>query len=46
MLLTWNNLTYYQRLMAGIRNAIENGSFDSYRDGAQDMWTKGDIEPL
>ena len=46
MLLTWNNLTYYQRLMAGIRNAIENGSFDSYRDGAQEMWTKGDIEPL
>ena len=46
MLLTWNNLTYYQRLMAGIRNAIENGSFDSYRNGAQDMWTKGDIEPL
>ena len=46
MLLTWNNLAYYQWLMAGIRNAIENGSFDSYRDGAQEMWTKGDIEPL
>ena len=46
MLLTWNNLAYYQWLMAGIRNAIENGSFDSYRDGAQEMWTRGDIEPL
>ena len=46
MLLTWNNLAYYQWLMAGIRNSIENGSFDSYRDGAQEMWTKGDIEPL
>jgi len=46
MLFTWNNLAYYQWLMAGIRNSIENGSFDSYRDGAQEMWTKGDIEPL
>ena len=27
MLLTWNNLAYYQELMAGMRDAIEAEAF-------------------
>src|ERR671917_2518856 len=30
MLLTWNNLAYYQELMAGLRKAIADGRLESY----------------
>jgi queuine tRNA-ribosyltransferase len=32
MLLTWNNLAYYQELMAGLRAAIAAGRLGDYRD--------------
>ena len=31
MLLTWHNLQYYQDLMAGMRSAIETGTFDQFQ---------------
>ena len=43
MLLTWHNLHYYQELMAGMRTAIQAGTFDDFvvafraaRDGDQE----------
>jgi queuine tRNA-ribosyltransferase len=38
MLLTWNNLAYYQELMAGLREAIAAGSLADFRDGVQVGW--------
>lgn len=46
MLLTWNNLSYYQSLMAGIRDAIEAGRFDDFMAETQENWARGDIEPI
>lgn len=46
MLLTWHNIRYYQRLMQGLRNAIEQGKLNEF---AQDFYAKqqaGDIEEL
>ncbi|MCR9134563.1 MAG: tRNA guanosine(34) transglycosylase Tgt [Alphaproteobacteria bacterium] len=45
MLLTWNNLSYYQSLMAGIRDAIEAGRFTDFMAETQENWARGDIEP-
>ncbi|KQY14388.1 tRNA guanosine(34) transglycosylase Tgt [Rhizobium sp. Root482] len=46
MLLTWNNLAYYQDLMAGIRKAIEEGRYDAFMEETQEMWRQGDLAPL
>jgi len=46
MLLTWNNLSYYQDLMAGIRKAIEEGGFADFMAETQEMWARGDLAPL
>ncbi|WP_411035503.1 tRNA guanosine(34) transglycosylase Tgt [Shinella sp. BYT-45] len=46
MLLTWNNLAYYQDLMAGIRKAIEEGRFADFMAETQEMWARGDLAPL
>lgn len=46
MLLTWNNLHYYQYLMQGIRDAIEAGRFNDFFDETTAEWAKGDIAPL
>ncbi len=46
MLMTWHNLTYYQRLMAGIRNAIEAGTMQEFADAFHKRATEGDIPPL
>lgn len=46
MLLTWNNLAYYQKLMADIRAAIRAGKF---ADGAAEIsegWARGDLPPV
>jgi queuine tRNA-ribosyltransferase len=43
MLLTWNNLAYYQSLMADIRTAIEAGRFESRAGEISDAWAAGDI---
>ncbi|WP_439628369.1 tRNA guanosine(34) transglycosylase Tgt [Shinella sp.] len=46
MLLTWNNLAYYQDLMAGIRKSIEEGRFADFMAETQEGWARGDIAPL
>jgi queuine tRNA-ribosyltransferase len=45
MLLTWNNLAYYQDLMRGIRQAIAEGRFADFMAETQDEWARGDIAP-
>ncbi len=42
MLLTWNNLAYYQSLMAGAREAIGKGRYADYCATAEDGWSRGD----
>lgn len=46
MLLTWNNLSYYQDLMSGIRKAIEEGRFAEFAAETQEMWARGDLAPV
>ncbi|WP_439272738.1 tRNA guanosine(34) transglycosylase Tgt [Pseudochrobactrum sp. HB0163] len=46
MLLTWNNLHYYQYLMQGIRDAIEAGRFNDFFEETVAEWARGDISPL
>ena len=44
MLLTWHNLAYYQRLMQGMRDAIEARAFAAFAARTRDDWARGDIE--
>jgi queuine tRNA-ribosyltransferase len=44
MLLTWNNLAYYQTLMAGIRTAIAGGAFGDFRAAVKEGWAAGDMQ--
>ena len=46
MLLTWNNLAYYQDLMAGARLAISEGRYEDYMRETQEDWERGDIPAL
>ena len=46
MLLTWNNLAYYQSLMADIRAAIEQGRFTARAGEITEQWARGDIASL
>lgn len=46
MLLTWHNIRYYQRLMQGIRQSLENDTFDDFVAEFYANQAKGDIEPL
>jgi queuine tRNA-ribosyltransferase len=46
MLLTWHNLTYYQRLMQGLREAIGAGALDSFVARFHALRAEGDIAPL
>ena len=46
MLLTWHNLTYYQRLMQGLREAVAAGTLDSFVAGFHALRAEGDIAPL
>jgi queuine tRNA-ribosyltransferase len=43
MLLTWNNLAYYQELMAGMRAAIAEGRFQDHKAQTQERWARGDV---
>jgi queuine tRNA-ribosyltransferase len=45
MLLTWNNLSYYQDLMSGIRKAIEERRFADFMAETQENWARGDLAP-
>ena len=46
MLLTWNNLSYYQSLMQDIRAAIEAGRFQDRCAEISEGWAKGDLPVL
>ena len=46
ILLTWHNLTYYQDLMAGMRQAIAAGGFADFAAGFAEEQALGDIAPL
>lgn len=46
MLLTWNNLHYYQKLMQGARDAIEAGRYSDFVAETKEGWARGDIEAL
>ena len=46
ILLTWHNLTYYQDLMAGIRQAIAAGEFADFAAGFHETQNRGDIPPV
>jgi queuine tRNA-ribosyltransferase len=45
MLLSEINVAYYQQLMADIRDAIAQGSFESFRAQTREGWARGDIAP-
>jgi len=44
MLLTWNNLAYYQSLMQGIREAISAGNLASFTEAVTEGWARGDVQ--
>lgn len=46
MLLTWHNIRYYQRLMQGIRKALDEDRLQEFADKFYADQAKGDIEPL
>ncbi|WP_210483623.1 tRNA guanosine(34) transglycosylase Tgt [Microvirga antarctica] len=50
MLLTWNNLAYYQELMAGLRKAIAEGRLADHIGEVKEGWAQGErdgfAEPL
>lgn len=45
-LLTWHNLHYYQELMAGMRRAIEGGTFAAFKQAFEDGEAAGDIPAI
>ena len=44
MLLTWNNLSYYQDLMAGMRAAIAAGRLADFCDETREGWARAEAE--
>ena len=46
MLLTWHNLTYFQDIMQGMRDAIAAGTFAAWEADFHAGRAMGDIEPL
>ncbi len=46
MLLTWHNLTYFQDIMQGMRDAIAAGTFAAWEADFHATRAQGDIEPL
>jgi queuine tRNA-ribosyltransferase len=46
MLLSWNNLSYYQELMQGIRKAIAEDRFADFMGETLEEWARGDIDPV
>jgi queuine tRNA-ribosyltransferase len=45
MLLSEINVAYYQQLMAGIRDAVAEGTFAEFRERTLAGWAQGDIAP-
>ncbi len=46
MLLSWNNLHYYQQLMGGLRAAIEAGKMSEFIERFERQQAAGDLSPL
>lgn len=46
MLLTWHNIRYYQRLTAGLRNALDNNQLEKFVEKFYQDQSLGDIEEL
>ncbi|MDQ3560982.1 MAG: tRNA guanosine(34) transglycosylase Tgt, partial [Pseudomonadota bacterium] len=46
MLLTWNNLQYYQQLMAGTGAAIRSGRYPDYAAAVRAGWAVGDLPAI
>ena len=46
MLLTWNNIHYYQQLMQGIRDAVEAKRYADFSAETEAAWERGDIPAL
>ncbi|MGE0846668.1 MAG: tRNA guanosine(34) transglycosylase Tgt [Flavobacteriaceae bacterium] len=46
MLLSWNNIHYYQSLMAGLREAISAGRLADHAAQTAEGWRGGDLPPL
>jgi len=46
MLLSWNNLAYYQHLMAGLRAAIAAHELDDFVARTKERWARGDLPEL
>lgn len=46
MLLSWNNLHYYQNLMQGMRDSIEQNGFADFTEVTKQAWGAGDIAPI
>lgn len=46
MLLTWHNIRYYQRLMQGLRGAIENETLKEFVENFYTNQALGDIEEI
>lgn len=46
MLLTWHNLTYFQDIMQGMRDAIAAGTFATWESDFHATRAQGDIDPL
>ena len=44
MLLTWNNLAYYQELMAGLRAAIRAGRLADFAAETRETWARAEAE--
>ncbi|QFU16720.1 tRNA guanosine(34) transglycosylase Tgt [Microvirga thermotolerans] len=44
MLLTWNNLAYYQDLMAGLRRAIAEGRLEDHIAEIKEGWARGESD--
>ena len=42
MLLTWNNLAYYQDLMAGARAAIRDGRYEAFCATTREAWARAE----
>jgi queuine tRNA-ribosyltransferase len=45
MLLSEINVAYYQHLMRGMREAIANGTFETFQMKTRAGWARGDITP-
>lgn len=46
MLLSWNNLHYYQSLMQGMRDSIEQNGFADFTEVTKHSWDAGDVAPI